>query len=265
VGGTGTVAIAADGSPIAARTEGRGEHLVLVHGTAADARQWDRVAPLLASRHTVVAMQRRGRGGSGPLRPDHSLAVEYGDIVAVVRSLTGPVHLLGHSSGARFALHAAASLPGLASLILYEPPAPERLSEAVMASLAALEASGDRRGILRLFFVDAVGMTDEDFELLAQRPVWPLMLDNALTLPAELRAVRSYRFDPADVAGITTPTLLLLGALSDPDVAAATHQVAAALPDARVVALPGQGHGAMFSAPELFAREVRRFVAGLGR
>jgi len=265
VGGTGTVAVAADGTRIAARIEGSGEHLVLVHGTAADARQWARVVPLLATSHTVVCMERRGRGGSGPLRPDHSLQVEYGDIVAVVRSLSGPVHLLGHSSGARFALHAAASLPDLASLVMYEPPAPEALSDAVMASLAVLEAADDRRGILRLFFVDAVGMADEDFALLERRPVWPLMLDNAMTLPAELRAVRIYRFDPADVGGITTPALLLLGGLSDPDVAAATHGVAAALPDATVVTLPGQGHGAMIATPELFAREVRRFIGGLGR
>jgi len=262
---TGTVTNATDGTAIVARTEGSGESLVLVHGTAADARQWSRVMPILASDFTVVAMERRGRGGSGPLRPDHSLEVEYGDIAAVVRSQPGPVHLLGHSSGARFALHAAASLPGLASLILYEPPAPEGLSDPVMASLAALEASGDRMGILRLFFVDAVGMGDDDFTLLERRPVWPLMLDNALTLPAELRAVRGYHFDPADVAGVTIPALLLLGELSDPDVAGVTRQVADALPDATVVTLPGQGHGAMFSAPELFAREVRRFLGDLGR
>jgi len=264
VEGTSTTVIAADGTALSCRSEGSGDHLVLVHGSAADARQWARVVPILAARFNVVAMDRRGRGGSGHLAPDHSLEIEYGDFAAVVRSLPGPVHLLGHSSGARFALHAAASLPGLASLILYEPPAPEALSDAVMAALDPLEQAGDRRGILRLFFVDAVGMADEDFALLERRPVWPLMLDNALTLPAEMRAVRGYRFDPADVAGIATPTLLLLGELSDAEVAAVANQVAAALPDATVVTLPGQGHGAMISAPELFAREVQRFIRALG-
>jgi pimeloyl-ACP methyl ester carboxylesterase len=36
--------------------------------------------------------------------------------------------------------------------------------------------------------------------------------------------------------------------------------VAAALPDARVVVLPGQQHAAMYTAPEIFVREVVRFL-----
>jgi len=258
-------AIAEDGTVIGFRSEGKGEALLLVHSAAADARQWARLVPLLSDSFKVVGMDRRGRGTSGPWRADHSLATEYGDIAAVAAAMTGPVHLLGHSSGARFALHAALRIPTLASLILYEPPAPELLTTARMDELAGLEASGDRRGILRLFLVDAVGMGEEDFAAIEARPIWPLMMDNALTLPAELRTVRSYRFDPAEFAHYSTPTLLLLGALSDPEVAGVTHQLAGVLAGATVVKLGGQGHGAMFSNPGLLAGEVRRFIGGLGR
>ena len=216
--------------------------------------------PLLATTFSVVCMDRRGRGTSGPLRPDHSLEVEYGDIGAVAALLAGPVHLLGHSSGARFALHAAPRLADLASLILYEPPAPEALTDPVIASLARLEADGDREGILRLFFVDAVGVDEQDFAAMQGRPVWPLMVDNALTLPAELRAARGYRFDPAEVAELAVPTLLLLGEETEEEVAGVTTRLAAALPAAEVAILPGQGHGAMFSAPGLLASEIRRFL-----
>jgi len=261
---------AKDGTSIGFRSAGEGESLLLVHGAAADARQWDRLVPLLAPAFRVVCMDRRGRGASGPPRPGHSLETEYGDIEAVARSLVPPVHLLGHSSGARFSLHAAARIPGLASLILYEPPAPESLTDDVMAALTRLEDDGDRRGLLRLFFVDAVGMDDEDFVAMEARAVWPLMMDNALTLPAELRAVRGYGFDAGglDAGGYTrvrVPTLLLLGELSDQYVADVTFAIAADLPDARVEVLAGQGHGAMFSDPELLAGTVQRFIAALGR
>lgn len=135
-----TWATAEDGTPIACETSGEGNALVLVHSAGADARQWARVVPLLAPRFTVVAMDRRGRRQSGQAQPGHSLQVEYGDIASVVTSIPGPVHLLGHSSGARFALHAAPRAPKLASLILYEPPAPENFSDAALESLDRLGA-----------------------------------------------------------------------------------------------------------------------------
>jgi pimeloyl-ACP methyl ester carboxylesterase len=253
---------------------GRGDPLVLVHATAADARQWDLVVPLLAQRFTVLAMDRRGRGASGPLGPDYSLEVEHDDIAAVAASAGGPaaafgprrpVRLFGHSSGARFALHAAPAIEGLAGLVLYEPPGVETVSEEVLRRMALLEAAEDREGILRTFFVDAVGDDEDSFASLKERPVWPLLLDNALTVPAELRAVRHYRFDPGAVAALDVPALLLIGERSEPKVAAVSHEIARALPDATVATLPGQGHGAMFGAPALLAAVIEDFASFPGR
>lgn len=263
--GSAGQATAPDGTVLGYRVAGAGETLVLVHATASDARQWNRLVPLLAGTFRVVSMDRRGRGASGPFRPDHSIEVEYDDVVAVAMAQPGPVHLMGHSSGARFALHAASRIPGLVSLILYEPPAPEVLPDRVMESFRRLELAGDRRGILHQFFVGVLGVDEEAFAALPARPIWPLMLDNALTLPPELRAVRGYRFNPADVAGLTTPTLLLLGEESEDDVAAVLSRHATSLPANTVVSLPGQAHGAMFSGPELLAAEILRFLGAVPR
>lgn len=258
---TGTAwVVAEDGTRLACATSGEGDPLVLVHSASSDARQWARVEPLLAPRFRLVAMNRRGRQGSGPIGANHSLDVEYGDVAAVERSTPGPVHLLGHSSGARFALHAAGRAPNLASLILYEPPAPEILSDDVLAALDRMEAAGDRQGILRAFLLDVLENAEEDLEVLRQRPIWPLMVDNALTLPAELRAARHYRLDASDLADLRVPTAVFVGELSGPEVRDVAREVAGSLPDATVVTLRGQGHGAMCSDPELFAAEVARFV-----
>ena len=256
-------ATAEDGTRLGAATSGAGDALVLVHGASSDARQWSRVEPLLATRFRVVAMDRRGRGLSGPLRAGHSLEVEYADVAAMAGSIDGPVHLLGHSSGARFALQAALRVSNLASLILYEPPDPEVISDAVLESLDRLEGAGDRVGILRLFLLDILDNGEDAFDFIRERPIWPIMLDNALTLPAELRASRHYRLDLAPLADLGVPTLVLIGELSGPEVQSPARRIAGSLPDAAVVTLPGQGHGAMLSAPELFASEVARFVHGL--
>ncbi len=252
-------ATADDGTPVGYHLTGNGPVVVLVHGAAADARQWSMVVPLLASRFTVVAIDRRGRGASGPIGPGHSMAVECGDVAAVVRAIDRPVHLLGHSSGARFALHAALDLPDLASLTLYEPPPPETFGDGVLETMAELEAAGDRVGVLRVFLVDIAGNDEEAFSFIQRRPIWPIMVDNALTLPAELRAVRDYRFESTEFADLDLPTLCLLGQLSGPELGAVVAGIADALHDVRVATLPGQAHGAMLSAPKLFAAEVRRF------
>ena len=84
---------AGDGTVVGWNETGQGEALLLVHAAAADARQWSRLVPFLADAFTVMAMDRRGRGASGPMKPDHSLETDVGDVVAVAASVTGQVHL----------------------------------------------------------------------------------------------------------------------------------------------------------------------------
>lgn len=252
-----------DGTVIGFQATGDGPSVLLVHGAASDARQWAAVVPLLAVTHTVVAMDRRGRGASGPVLSDHSLDTEYGDIATVVAALRGPVHLVGHSSGARFALHAALRARSLASLVLYEPPAPERFAPGVLDALAEMEATGDRVGILRTFLLEVAGNDEEALAFIRRRPIWPIMLDNALTLPAELRAASRYRFDASSFGELVVPTLCLLGGRSGPELGLVADEIVAALPDASVAILAGQGHGAMFSAPALLVSELRRFFASV--
>lgn len=249
-----------DGTTIAWRESGNGPVLILVHGAVADARQWDRLVPLLADDFTVVAMDRRGRGRSGAQGPSYASDTDAADVVALAGAVDGPVHLFGHSSGARYALQAATGLADLASLMLYEPPEERTVPDSMLERIDRQASAGDRVGVLRSFFVDAVGNDEEAFASLRQRPVWPMMLDNALTLPAELRAGSGFRLDPDDLDGLDVPVRILVGGLSDPELDDTAHQVAAGLPSADVAVLDGQGHGAMVSAPALLAAEIRRFI-----
>ena len=254
----------ADGARISYRRGGSGPPLVLVHGTFDDHRLWQQVSPALEESFSVYAIDRRGRGDSGAQGRTYAVEREYEDLAAVVEEIGEPAHLLGHSLGARYALHAALLVPDhLRSLVLYEPlpfyiPPPE-----IMERFRAFEEADDRDGILVMYYEDLAGVPPEIVEQMRGTPEWHMAADNAHTFPTELRSFSGYRFDPASFADLHVPTLLLLGSESPPFLRVQTVAVAAALPDARIVTLAGGGHDAMLRAPELFVREVTRFFAEL--
>src|SRR6188472_1793189 len=94
-----------DGTRIAVECAGIGPTLLFVHGGVGDRTRWTPLFPLLASRFTACAMDRRGHGASGD-SPEYSLSKEAEDVTAVVKSRPGPVVVFGHSYGAVAALEA---------------------------------------------------------------------------------------------------------------------------------------------------------------
>src|SRR5690606_29130369 len=96
-----------DGTDIATFRSGTGPPLVAVHGGTADHTSWNRVLPWLQRHVGVVAVERRGGGGSGD-HPDWDIEREVEDVAADVDALaaeTGAeVDLMGHSFGASVAL-----------------------------------------------------------------------------------------------------------------------------------------------------------------
>ena len=71
----------ADGTKIAFERPESGEPVLLVHGTTGSTQSWALVAPILAERFAVVAMDRRGHGESGA-GPSHSIELEAQDGVS---------------------------------------------------------------------------------------------------------------------------------------------------------------------------------------
>ena len=96
-----------DGTRIDYEQWGSGPALVLVHGGLVDRSFWGPSLPLLAQHYTVYALDRRGHGNSDPYPADHDIEREYEDVAAMVMAVGAPVAVLGHSGGARVALHAA--------------------------------------------------------------------------------------------------------------------------------------------------------------
>jgi pimeloyl-ACP methyl ester carboxylesterase len=249
-----------DGIRIACEESGEGPPVVLVHGAGSARWSFDLVRPQLENRFTVIAIDRRGRGDSSDGR-GYDIEREFEDVAAVVRDAGVGALLVGHSYGALIAAGAAQRLDGLPRLVLYEPPMGAVLADGELIDRwerLIQDREGDQ--VLREFFREVAGYSETEIDELALSPIWERRKQVLSTLPRELHAELEFRLDPDALAGLATPTLMLLGSESPEWARRSTEAYSEALPNAEVRILEGHGHGATTSGPELLAAEVARFL-----
>ena len=109
-----------DGTRIGYLRTGQGPAVVLLHGSNESARSHTGLALGLADRFTVYLPDRRGRGMSGPHRPDHGIHTEVEDLGAVLAA-SGAQRVFGVSIGALIALETARTRPDIRQIAAYEP------------------------------------------------------------------------------------------------------------------------------------------------
>ena len=247
------------GLELARRTAGSGPPIVLVHGAAADYDSFRLLEPHLASRFTVVSVDRRGRRDS-PDGDAYALEAEFDDLVRVVESLPEPAIVFGHSFGGNVALGAALRSERIAKLVLFEPGRRGDAPDGMRDELERLLARDDRRAAMRLVLLEFTRFPEEWLDDLLDTPPWEARLAYTDTFVRELRAYDEY--DYGDLSRLATPTLLLVGGESPAAELDHAHELARVLPAARVSVLEGHGHTAPVTAPALVAREIAAFVHG---
>jgi pimeloyl-ACP methyl ester carboxylesterase len=248
-----------DGTRIGYRRSGEGPPLVLAHGATSAHWSFRFVIPPLADRFSVYAVDRRGRGDSGD-QAAYAIEREFEDLAAVVDSLHEPASLCGHSYGATAALGAALVARNLHKLVLYEAsPGFTVVGSDDVERIDELVARGEREEAL-VHGLRSIGLTPDELEQLRASPTWGARVAAAHTLAREIRAEEAYRVDPERFRNLAAPALLLLGDESPDWAQEGTERIRAALPNARVAVLPGQGHMANVTAPELLADEIARFL-----
>ena len=248
-----------DGTRIGYLRSGEGPPLVLVHGATGAHWSFRFLVPALVDRFTVYAVDRRGRGESGD-RVEYAIEREFEDVAAVVDSIYEPAGLFGHSYGATVALGAALAARNLRKLVLYEASpgisvVPREEVERIDDLVARDEREQALVHALRLF-----GLTPEEVEQIRASSTWPARVAAAHTVAREVRAEEAYRVDPGHFRDLAAPALRLLGEESPDWARDGTERIRAALPDARVSVLRGQGHAAIMTAPALVANELARFL-----
>lgn len=256
----------ADGTEIFAAEYGAGRPIVIVHGGMGEAAHWQEVGQLLAPSYRIIGIERRPYGRSGTPQSPHSMAREAEDIAAVLDKIGEPAIVVGHSSGAVATLEAALLQPAnLAGLVLYEPPVHagtplggdhQRLAEEALAA-----GEGDKA--LQIFFRDIVGFPEamiDDMRSPKWRGGWEYMITILPNQMEDNRAIRALPFGVERYGAIEVPALLLRGTDSPKHLHERLAALVGVLPDSRTVELPGEGHNANMSSPQMVADDIAEFV-----
>jgi pimeloyl-ACP methyl ester carboxylesterase len=256
-----------DGTEIAYHSSGDGPPLVLVHGSLGDHTRWDALRPHLEPHVTVHAMDRRGRGASGD-GAAYAIEREFDDVAAVIDHVAATsgseVDVYGVSFGGICAFGASASGASVRRLALYEgwPPVDPTAFAVPLPFIRRMEAlldRGEREGVLEVVFREVVKVSQDELRGIRAQPSWGMRVAAVHTYPREELAFLELRFDPDAARRISVPTLLLTGSESR-DWGPEVEIVAAALPNARISVLEGQGHTADIVAPELVAERLLHFL-----
>ena len=237
--------ISRDGTPIGYDRMGDGPPVILVSGGSVDRMSNAGLAAVLAAQFTVYNYDRRGRGDSGDTLP-YAIEREIEDIDAVVQAAGGKAFLYGTSSGAALALKAAAKLPGVTKLALWEPPfirdENARPPKDTVQQYERFVAEGRRGDAVEYFMTQVVRMPAEFAQFARTQPWWPGQEKIAHTLAYDGRIMGDYSIPVDEAARVRVPTVVIAGEASFPFMRETAAILADALPDGRNVTLAGQDH-----------------------
>ncbi len=261
--------------------------LVLLHGGSLTAHTWDMSALLLRDRYHCIALDQRGHGDTG-WTPEEQLGEGNVDLMrqdteAFLDYLAYPrVVLCGMSMGGINAFRYAAGHADRLSLLVIVDVAPVVMREGQL-EMEAFRRETETMRNFEDFLERAVKFNPQrkpahlKYSLLHSlkqvEDGWTWKQDHrprpetaAQADRERLQAGRREREESmwADVKAITTPTLLMRGALSKILSEEAANETVAAMTDAEQVLIPDAGHSVQGDNPKAFARELDAFVQRRG-
>jgi pimeloyl-ACP methyl ester carboxylesterase len=262
-----------DGVAIRGTVHGEGPPVVFLPGGIGDGDlDWQALVPHLTGRFTCYLPSLRGRGLSGD-HPDLRLRRLVDDLVAYVDSIGAATGLVGWSAGG-MALTVAAQADAVDAIVTVEPTIVGVMNDGERAALGAavarmseFAADGNMTAAVRAFlgwpFNEVeIAAADEAGYFDAAGPYVPTVLDQ---LGQTMRSGGPDPGDPALLDAISAPLLVLHGSDTKRFLAAGAQHVADHVPDARVQEIPGAGHAAPLTHPEVLAEALTEFFSRLDR
>ncbi len=254
------------GSPVRVHELGEGPPVLLLHGSGPGTTGWGawaRVAAALAGSHRVVVPDQAGFGATpapAGARPD--LASWSAQAAALMDALELPRYAVaGHSMGGAVALALAAARPEAVTRVVGvgSMGAPMPLPPALDRLWAA--RPGQARTLLELLFEEPALVTEAAVLVREETMAAGAAAFAPLFPPPRDRWVRDLTLDPADLAAIAAPVLLVHG-LQDRLVPLrdGALPLLEALPDARLHVFGRCGHVPAVEQHTAFVRLLHDFL-----
>jgi pimeloyl-ACP methyl ester carboxylesterase len=254
-----TVSVPVDGGSLTVRhRRGSAPTLVFLHYWGGSAGTWRQVIKHLGGQE-VISYDQRGWGTAASVDGPYSLGQMAADVDAVaIHEGLECVVLVGHSMGGKVAQIVAGTQPGyLCGLVLVAPAPPRPLAHVTPEYQEQLAHAYDRAESVRFSLDNVLSYIPLSEDLRQQvihdsldsapiaRTVWPLHEITADISPS--------------ASAITVPTLVLAGEHDQVEPPAVLQELLLpAIPQARMVTLPGTGHLLPLEAPAEVAEEIRR-------
>ena len=281
--------VTVNGAELAVSERGTGEPVVLVHGSASDARTWDRQVAAFSASFRTITYSRRHHWPHAEVSDgvEYSMPPHVDDLQALLHVLrAAPAHLVGHSYGAFVCLLLAMRDPAaVRSLVLCEPPVvtlfvsptPKPLELlrllrtrprtaaaivrfGVFGVVPATKAlrRGDAESAIRRFGDAVFGAGGYDRLSLDRKAQ---VRDNHPNIRAELLGPGVPPLDPTRVRHVRARTLLVNGTRSVGLFRHLTDRLEELLPGAGRVVIADAGHMMHEDQPEAFNAAVMGFLA----
>ncbi len=244
---------------------GQGEPLAMLHGWGMHGGIWGDTAARLAQDFAVHSVDLPGHGASGPL-DEFTLDAAVEQLAA---HFDQPVTLLGWSLGGIIAQHWAAREPQQVRrlvLVASTPCFAERkdwqfgMPRDTLEQFAA-ELEKNHAATLRRFLALQVRGSEGERELLStlREQLFSRGEPQLQTLRGGLGILRDADLR-GSLPGISQATLVIAGKRDKLTPPEASHYLAQALPDARMVEIEGAAHAPFLSHPEIFIERVKSFL-----
>lgn len=266
----------ADGVSLEVPSEGDGDPVLLLPGFGTDTSAFARQIPALAARYRARGVNPRGVGLSdAPELETYEIGTAASDVAAIAEDadadagVEAGVHVVGASLGAAVALELALAHPKrVRSLVLIAPFV--RAGGHLLGLLdawCALAALGDplatARAVVPWMFSSGLLAEDARRERAVRGFAEIAGRIDAATLERTAAGMRAWSGTrEADLGAVGAPTLIVAAEedLLTPGAAA----LAASIPGARCVSIPGAGHAVGLEAPDAVNRAILEHLRAAG-
>ena len=239
--------------------------LVLLHGWSFDGEMtYYAVIPKLAERFRVIVPDHRAHGKSDRIRGSFEIADLADDVAGVLDALgLDRVSLFGYSMGGMAAQAFANRYPGRVERLMLAATAAfpiDRRRPLVRATFwlarAAARLSKKEAALFTYRFMMVSGIIEPRYG----RWLWEALMTRDPTLYYESGAA-VWRFDSRPWIGrLSVPSLVFIPTVDTVVRADTQYELAALLPEADVIEIPGAGHEAILTRPEVFVDGMTEFM-----